>query len=87
MVKEPKAAEGRGVTSSHNDITSDITSGGIEGKLVSIPGATQGIDAAIIPHNGQTWFFKVMGPAVAVQRESENFKTFVQSLQFNENAR
>ncbi|MDA7525208.1 hypothetical protein N8667_06460, partial [Verrucomicrobia bacterium] len=68
-------------------ITSDITSGGVEGKLVSIPGATQGIDAAIIPHNGQTWFFKAMGPAVAVQRESENFKNFVQSVQFNENAR
>ena len=67
-------------------ITSDITSGGVEGKLVRIPGATQGIDAAIIPHNGQTWFFKVMGPTVAVQRESENFKTFVQSIQFNENA-
>ncbi len=68
-------------------ITSDITSDGVEGTLVSIPGATQGIDAAIIPHNGQTWFFKAMGPIVAVQRESENFKTFVQSLQFNENAR
>ena len=64
-------------------ITSDINIGGVEGKLVSIPGDTQGIDAAIIPHKGQTWFFKVMGPAVAVQRESENFKTFVQSLQFN----
>ena len=67
-------------------ITSDIASSGVEGKLVSIPGATQGIDAAIIPHKGQTWFFKVMGPTAAVQRESENFKTFVQSVQFNENA-
>ena len=67
-------------------ITSDITASGIAGKLVKIPGTTQRIDAAIIPHAGKTWFFKAMGSPAAVQRESEAFKSFVQSVQFNENA-
>ncbi len=69
-----------------DSITSDIVASGITGKLVSIPGTSQRIDAAIIPHAGQTWFFKAMGAPSAVQRESEAFKSFVESVQFNHNA-
>jgi hypothetical protein len=69
-----------------DSIATEITVSGNSGKLVIIAGSSQRIDAAIVPHAGQTWFFKAMGAPAAVQRESEAFKSFIQSVQFNENA-
>ena len=63
-------------------MASSIEVGDIESTYVSLPGASQQIDAVIVPKGNQTWFFKAMGTPAAVQQETENFKSFVQSVQF-----
>jgi hypothetical protein len=63
-------------------MASSIEVGDIESTYVSLPGASQQIDAVIVPKGNQTWFFKAMGAPTAVQQETENFKSFVQSVQF-----
>jgi len=63
-------------------ITSTISVSGIESTYVNLPGSAQQIDAVIVPKGNQTWFFKAMGAPAAVQKETENFKSFAQSVQF-----
>lgn len=70
---------------SEADLTSiaiNIGVSGIDSTYVSLPGASQQIDAVIVPKGNQTWFFKAMGAPAAVQQETDNFKSFVQSVQF-----
>ena len=69
-----------------DSLATEIQVSGNSGQLVSLPGSSLRIDAAIVPHAGQTWFFKAMGAPAAVQRESDAFNSFVQSVQFNTNA-
>ena len=38
--------------------------------------------AAIVPHQGRFWFFKLMGPAELVAGQKENFQAFVRSVEF-----
>ncbi len=38
--------------------------------------------AAIVPHAGETWFFKMSGDAPAVAAESAGFTAFLQSIRF-----
>jgi hypothetical protein len=47
------------------------------------PGSTQRILAVTAERAGQTWFFKLMGPAELVARHKEAFESFVQSVQFS----
>jgi hypothetical protein len=35
---------------------------------------------AIVPHNGQTWFFKLMGPEALVAREKPAFREFLNTI-------
>jgi len=63
-------------------MTSSIQVGGIDSTYVNLPGTSQQIDAVIVPKGNQTWFFKAMGAPAAVQQETDNFKSFVQSVQF-----
>ena len=37
---------------------------------------------AIVPQDGQTWYFKVMGPDEAVARQDEAFRQFLSSVKF-----
>ena len=49
--------------------------------------ATAGPDrmvAAIVPHAGVAWFFKLAGPAEAVSKHAEAFETLVKSVTFTE---
>ncbi len=39
--------------------------------------------AAIIPHGGKLWFFKLVGPTEAVRNQSDSFAAFVDSVHFN----
>ncbi|MDG1889916.1 MAG: hypothetical protein P8L18_01290 [Verrucomicrobiota bacterium] len=57
-------------------------SSGEKGTLVALPGDTEQINAVILPREGQTWFFKAMGPKAAVQRESASFRSFIQTVKF-----
>jgi len=38
--------------------------------------------AGILPHNGQTWFFKLLGPADLIGTQTGNFDTFIKSIHF-----
>jgi len=38
--------------------------------------------AAIIPHEGKTWFVKLTAPQTVAETQKANFQTFVHSLQF-----
>lgn len=38
--------------------------------------------AAIIPHEGSTWFFKVTGPADVIAAQKSNFDAFIKSVHF-----
>jgi hypothetical protein len=40
--------------------------------------------AAIVPHQGRFWFFKLMGPAEVVATQKEKFEAFVRSVEFGE---
>lgn len=35
---------------------------------------------AIVPHNGETWFFKLLGPAALVEREKATFREFLNTI-------
>jgi hypothetical protein len=38
---------------------------------------------AVVPHGGQTWFFKMTGPADAVGRQRDAFEAFLKSVRFD----
>src|SRR6185436_15915682 len=65
-----------------NSLTSVDVSGG-KATLVDMTGkdAKTGeparLIAAIVPRQGQTWFFKLMGDAKVVEREKDAFTSFV----------
>jgi hypothetical protein len=40
--------------------------------------------AAAVEHAGQTWFFKMLGPAEVVGKQKANFEAFVRSVRFDE---
>ena len=54
----------------------------IHGPTLDEP--TDRLLAAIVPRGEQTWFFKVTGPANALDKEAEPFQAFVRSLRFAE---
>jgi hypothetical protein len=41
--------------------------------------------AAIVPHGGNAWFFKLSGPIEAVGQQAQPFTSFVQTVRFGEN--
>jgi hypothetical protein len=38
--------------------------------------------AAIVPHAGRFWYFKLMGPQQIIATQKENFEAFVRSVEF-----
>jgi hypothetical protein len=44
------------------------------------------IVAAMLPHGGQIWFFKMIGPSDAVGKQVDAFKRWLGSIHFNEGA-
>lgn len=52
--------------------------------LVDITGSVGGVSTtllgAIVPHNGQTWFFKLVGPEPLVAREKAAFREFLNTI-------
>ncbi len=49
---------------------------------VDFAGGGKGILGALLSRNGQTWFFKMTGPADAVERQKAAFEAFVKSVRF-----
>lgn len=62
---------------------------GEQADLVDMTGPAEGnkepprLLAAIVPHNDQTWFFKLSAPAPVVAAQKSNFEQFVHSVQFS----
>ena len=61
------------------EITSPIDTADGRGTLVDIQGGNQRLLAVIVPHNGQSWFYKSMGTAEIVDRERDAFLEFAQT--------
>jgi hypothetical protein len=60
---------------------------GLDAQMVRLFGPEGAADrkaivAAIVPQGEVTWFFKMMGPADAVEHEQSNFEKFVDSVKF-----
>ncbi len=54
------------------DMTSDTANNGQKTRLL----------AAVVPHAGQTWFYKLMGSESIVAREKDAFSKFVSSVKY-----
>lgn len=63
---------------------SAITIDTLPGKLVSFSNTNlnRAITGAILPKDGATWFFKMVGPATLVEKQKAPFKQFVESTTF-----
>jgi hypothetical protein len=66
-----------------------IEVGGLPGHYVDLTGpakagkpAPQRILGVIVPQRGQSWFFKMIGPADMVGKQKAAFEAFVRSVQF-----
>jgi hypothetical protein len=51
-------------------------------STIDIAGANARMLAAWIRRDGRTWFFKLTGPAAAVEKQQPNFTKFVRSIRF-----
>ena len=64
--------------------TQTIEANGLKMVLVEATGQAGGTSTtllgAIVPHNGQTWFFKLLGPAALVAREKPAFREFLNTI-------
>ncbi|MEY2466583.1 MAG: hypothetical protein QOD03_1104, partial [Verrucomicrobiota bacterium] len=49
-------------------------------ELENPDGKSSGLIGVSVPHNGQTWFFKMIGDAKVVAREKDAFIQFVQNV-------
>jgi hypothetical protein len=69
-------------------LTSSLDVDGAEAILVDMPGSdpktgqAARLVAAIVPRQGQTWFYKMMGDDELAAREKSGFLTFVQSARY-----
>jgi hypothetical protein len=73
------------------DLTKNIAAidlGGTKATLVDIIGVNPKdgkktrIIGAVVPHEGKTWFFKLMGDEQVAEKEKQTFVKFVQTTQF-----
>ena len=66
----------------------DIDLGGTKATLVDMIGVNPKdgkktrIIGAVVPHEGKTWFFKLMGDEQVAEKEKQTFVKFVQTTQF-----
>ncbi len=60
---------------------------GTQAVLVELVGAEKSILGAILPREGESWFFKLSGDKDLVAREKQNFESFVRSVSFAGNGK
>jgi hypothetical protein len=63
--------------------TKKIDVAGLPGTWVELNGPSVKLLGAIVPKAGQTWFFKLQGPAEMVDRHKAAFESFLRSVKFN----
>jgi hypothetical protein len=81
IVGLPKVADAGGEKSR------PVTIGGDPGTLYDYSGpitssGSMRLLVGFVRHGGSTWFFKLQGPAPAVQQQEEAFRAFLGSVQF-----
>ncbi|MCD8483527.1 MAG: hypothetical protein LR015_13225 [Verrucomicrobia bacterium] len=64
------------------DIVRELTIDGLPAQLVEFSGPQAGTISAIVPKDGQTWFFRMTAPPSTLATERENFLAFINSLNF-----
>lgn len=57
-----------------------LDANGLHIDVVSMTGPSNSLLGAIVPVNGQTWFFKLAGPAAIITREKPAFLEFLHSV-------
>ena len=62
------------------ELTKQTQVGDLDVTTVDLKGAEKRTLAAIVPHGGRVWFFKLQGPNDVVAKEQENFNAFINSL-------
>jgi hypothetical protein len=60
----------------------EIEVDGRTGRMFELVGDAQAIFAVIVPADGASWFFKMMGDPALADRERANFESFVTSVRF-----
>ncbi len=62
----------------------NIEANGLKMTIVEATGQANGVSTtllgAIVPHEGQTWFFKLIGPAALVTHEQTAFRDFLSTI-------
>lgn len=62
------------------ELTRQTKVGDLDVTMVDLKGAEKRTLAAIVPHAGKVWFFKMQGPLDVVAKQQENFNAFIASL-------
>ena len=62
------------------DVTKQTKVGDLDVTMVDLKGAEKRTLAAIVPHAGKVWFFKMQGPHDVVAKQQENFNAFIGTL-------
>jgi hypothetical protein len=55
----------------------------LTGKPAGSGDQTERMLGVMLPHEGRTWFFKLLGTEPVVTREKESFNDFLKSLDFS----
>jgi hypothetical protein len=63
--------------------TKTIQTSGGSALLVDLTNHSQRLMAAMLPAGGQTWFFKMMGPAATIDKRAADYMTILKSVRFN----
>ncbi len=63
-----------------------LEDGGSPARWFELRGEREGILAAIIPLEGETWFFKLNAPTLELETKRSGFMTFLKSIQIGSNA-
>lgn len=57
-----------------------LDANGFHIEIVTLAGPGNSLLGAIVPYNGQTWFFKMAGPAAIITREKAGFVEFLRTV-------
>lgn len=55
---------------------------GVTGESVDLSGPKARLLVVMVQRGGQTWFFKMLGPPDAVEKEKPSFEAFIKSVRF-----
>ena len=63
-------------------MTSNLDFAGMRVTVVDFKSETQRMIVVTVPHEGNSWFFKITGDLASVEAQKETFLQFVNSVKF-----